>query len=315
MLVQHAAAALHERFGEGPAALVDLADLPGQLCRQTFHRLPALAVQLGDLPGTERFGVDPQIIQGALEALVAVAGADEPAGRAAGPNRARPLEAAYLVAVEIDAHPVPVEGGGTMVPAAVAHPGRRDGRAALRVTADIQTQGKERPVDLEGKEHAICVIFLAEDLAVAAQVAGPCPGAKGDSVGMGQRDVLVDPQGVFAGEDQGVAENAPLPRQRRPVQRQVGVPAVAAGVAALVAGDLVEGPMGDQAMVDPRRGGGLGGDPRRRGQGRARQAGEKATDGQPKKGCRGPPWLHRQSETRLGPSVDHWLLLGQATGG
>ena len=142
-----------------------------------------------------------------------------------------------------------------MVPAAVPHPLRRDLRVALDVPADVQAQRQDRAVVLEREQHAVVAVLLAEDLAVAAQLGGLGPGAERDPRGVGQRNLLADPQQVRAGQAQGVAEQPAAADQRRRGRRHAGVPAVAAGVRALVPRDFVEGPVGDQAGCRCGRGG------------------------------------------------------------
>ena len=87
-----------------------------------------------------------------------------------------------------------------------------------------------------------------------AQLGRLGPGTQRNAGRIGQRNPLARGQQVFAGEDQGIAEHALLPLRHDCPQCGDRVPAMAAGVAALGPRDLVEGPMGDEPLVDRRRG-------------------------------------------------------------
>ena len=243
-------AALHQRAGERLAALVHRADVADQFLGRLFDQFHALAIELGDLHRRQRTGVNPQIVQAALKTLAAVGRPDAAGGGSARPNRAGAFQAADLVSVQIHAHPAAVERGRAVVPAAVPHPLRRDLGIAFDVPADVQAQRQDRAVVLEREQHPVVAVLLAEDLAIAAQVGRLGPGAEGDARGVRQRNLLADAQQMIARQAQGVPEQAAAADQGRRGRRHLGLPAVGAGVRALVPGDFVETPVGNQRHVD-----------------------------------------------------------------
>ena len=255
-LLQNALATLHQGLCKCGAALIDGGNLLGQLPRQLLDRFLSPAMQQGDLPGARRGGVDPQVVQRSLETLTAVARADAPRRTATSADCARPLQAAHFVAVQIDPHPTAVEGGRAVMPAAVADQLGADRRMALHVSADIQSQRQNRAMKLKGKQDAIVAVLLAKDLAVAAEVRRPGPGAERDLPGVGRQDPRVGPQQMFARENQGVAEKAAAALDRNRMPRCGRMPAMAASVFTAIPRQLVKGPMGDQRLVDLRRPGG-----------------------------------------------------------
>ncbi|OQB98437.1 MAG: hypothetical protein BWX80_03982 [Candidatus Hydrogenedentes bacterium ADurb.Bin101] len=136
----------------------------------------------------------------------------------------RPVQTARLPAVEIDTHDGTVRRGGTMVPAAVQHGGRFDGRITLHIAADIQAKGEYCAAILKGKQEAVAR-FLAQEFAIAAEVCGAAPGGNGNRVHL-RGPEGVNTQGMFTLKIERVAMNPPLAGNghlgNRPIARHVG---------------------------------------------------------------------------------------------
>ncbi|MCR4410896.1 MAG: hypothetical protein NUV77_00560 [Thermoguttaceae bacterium] len=200
----------------------------------------------GHLVGGQGVGVDPQVVQQALEAFAPAGRADAPVGLTAGGDLARTLDEPDLLSVEIDPHGLAVERGGRVVPSAVEQLLGIDRRVALLIAAHVQAQREHRAMLLEREEHALIAVLLAEDLVVAFERGGHHPGRNRDLGHRAEGRLARGVQAVLPGKLHGRAEHP----WHAIEACAAGVAPVAAGVAAGRAEGVVEGPMGQKRFVE-----------------------------------------------------------------
>ncbi len=180
----------------------------GHAVRDPRQGFLAVLVQGRNFLGRQRVAVDPQFVHPALETFAAVRGTDAASRRSASHDLAGPSKRADLRAVQVHPHPAAVERGRTMMPLAVQHPGRIDRRVALGVPADVQAERQNRAFHLEGEQHALRVILLAEDLVVFRHLHRHDPGGKRDPLDAGKVRLFGHAELVVPGQPQRAAEQA-----------------------------------------------------------------------------------------------------------